>query len=390
MSISHGFRAVTVSIVNPDPARAGADVAEELLAELGQAPDLVLMFASAALAPQEVLDGFYSKLPATVRLIGCSSYAEVNNEEALSHSVTAMGFLLGPVEARVVRGEPGPGQAVGEALAAQLADFEPSLLIVLPDVLTVNIAQLLHGLQGKLGRTLPIIGGAPADMGTITLTHQFRDREVFPGGVVALALRGPLRVATAAHSGYTQFGSERTITRTEGARIREIDGQSAVAAYLDALGPRASDLTSARIEHPLGIVRHRGAERRPDDAPLIRIVFGVQPETDSLVLGSDIEEGTVVRMTRGSRDNLLAAADVACSQVAAQVAHPTAAFVFDCISRKVVLGTRYKEEIRAAFAHIPEGVPRIGFYTFGEVSPVHGVAMHHESTFTLAFLVVEP
>jgi hypothetical protein len=110
VSISHGFRAVTVSIVNPDPARAGADVAEELLAELGRAPDLVLLFASAALAPQAVLDGFYSVLPAAVRLIGCSSYAEVNSEEALSHSVTAMGFLLGPVEARVVRGEPGPGQ----------------------------------------------------------------------------------------------------------------------------------------------------------------------------------------------------------------------------------------------------------------------------------------
>ena len=65
------------------------------------------------------------------------------------------------------------------------------------------------------------------------------------------------------------------------------------------------------------------------------------------------------------------------------------AFLFDCMSRKVVLGTRYKEELRAVFADIPPEVPRIGFYTFGEVSSVQGVAMHHESTFTLAYIVVE-
>ena len=68
---------------------------------------------------------------------------------------------------------------------------------------------------------------------------------------------------------------------------------------------------------------------------------------------------------------------------------PSAAFVFDCTSRKVVLGTRYKEEIRAAFAAIPADIPKIGFYTFGEVCPVDGVAKHHESTFTLAFLTVD-
>ena len=381
------FKAVTVSIVHDDPTRAGVDAAQELLDELGRAPDLVLLFASAALAPQAVLDGLYSVLPATVRLIGCSSYAEINNDEALTHSVTAMGILLGPLTARIVRGEPGPGAAVGEAMAAALADFDPALLLLLPDVLTVNVAHLLEGLQSRLGRTLPIIGGAPADMGAIAATHQFCDRQVFPGGVVGLALHGPLRVATAADSGYTLFGSERTVTRASGVKIHAIDGQSAVQAYLDALGPRASELPGAMIEHPLGIVGARGY--RPGQAPLIRIVFAVQPDQDALVLGADIEEGTVIRMTRGSRDGLLAAAANACSQVASRAPRPSAAFLFDCISRKVVLGTRYKEEIRAAYASIPADTPKIGFYTFGEVCPVDGVARHHESTFTLAFLMVD-
>lgn len=383
------FKAVTASIVNPDPFQAGADVAQELLDELGQAPDVVLMFISAAVEPQAVLGGFYSVMPATVRLVGCSSFAEINNEEALTHSVTAMGMRLGPLELRVIRGEPGPGQAIGEAIAAELKDFEPTLLIVLPDVLTIKIGPLLQGLQAGLGANMPIIGGAPADMGAVVATRQFRDREVFPGGVVGLALKGPLRVVTAALSGYSLFGSERKVTRAAGSKIREIDGHGALQLYLEYLGPRAAEMGTAMIEHPLGIVKGRGSQPAEDTALLIRMVYGVDAAEGALVLGNEIEEGTAIRMTRGTRDDLLAAATTACRQVAAGAPTPAAALVFDCISRKLVLGTRYKEEIRGAFADVARGVPRIGFYTFGEVSPVQGVAMHHESTFTVAFLVVE-
>jgi hypothetical protein len=382
------FQAVTVSIVNPDPFRAGADAAQELLDELGRAPDVVVLFASAALDPRAVIDGFYDVMPAAVRLVGCSSFAEINGEEALTHSVTAMGLRLGPLEMRVVRGEPGPGREVGAAMAAELASFEPSLLVVLPDVFSLRIGQLLQGLQDGLGQGFPIVGGAPADMGEAVQTHQFLDRAVFTGGVVGLALKGPLRVVTAAHSGYSLFGDERTVTKSAGARVVEIDGQNAVGMYLEYLGPRAGELPGAMIEHPLGIVV-RGERHREEAALLIRMVYGVDQGGEGLILGNDIEEGTVIRMTRGTRDELLAAARTACRQVAERAPRPAAAFVFDCISRKVVLGARYKEEIAGAFAGVAEGVPRVGFYTFGEVSPVDGVAMHHESTFTVAFLVVE-
>ena len=57
---------------------------------------------------------------------------------------------------------------------------------------------------------------------------------------------------------------------------------------------------------------------------------------------------------------------------------------FSCFSRKQVLGPRYKEECAAAFARLPPGLPKLGFYTFGELSPYDGATTHHESTFTVA------
>jgi hypothetical protein len=52
----------------------------------------------------------------------------------------------------------------------------------------------------------------------------------------------------------------------------------------------------------------------------------------------------------------------------------------------VVLGASYRDEVAGAFALLPPTLPKFGFYTFGELSPVAGQTEHHESTFTLALL----
>ena len=79
-------------------------------------------------------------------------------------------------------------------------------------------------------------------------------------------------------------------------------------------------------------------------------------------------------------------ADEAGAKVCAALPRPTIAFFFDCMARKIVLGPRYKDELRATFARLGPDVPKVGFYTFGELSPVEGTTMHHEETFTIALL----
>jgi small ligand-binding sensory domain FIST len=94
------LRAATVSTVHEDAFTAGRDAAIDLLAELGRAPDLVILFSSAKYDAARVLEGVHSRLPAAVPLVGCSAYAEVDAEQALTSSVVAMGLVLEGIEVR--------------------------------------------------------------------------------------------------------------------------------------------------------------------------------------------------------------------------------------------------------------------------------------------------
>ena len=91
-------------------------------------------------------------------------------------------------------------------------------------------------------------------------------------------------------------------------------------------------------------------------------------------------------MTRATKEDVIAGAGYATERVMSSMPGPSLAFFFDCAARKMVLGRRYKQELSSPIEQIGERVPKIGFYTYGELSPVQGVTMHHEVTFTIALL----
>jgi len=385
------IQAATVSIVHDDARSAGRDAAQELLLELGAAPAAVLLFASARYDQAEVLAGFAGELPPSTKIVGCSSYAEINAEEALTGSVTAMGLRLTGVafETFKIDGAGADSLAVGRAFGAQVKAFAPDLLLLFPDGLKMNGTQFLLGLQEVVGRALPIIGGMAADTGTFTGTFEYHGRELISGGAVGLGLKGRVQVVTAAKAGWLPVGARRTCTRVEGGKaILELDGRPALHLYKEYLGDRADEMPAVGIEFPLGIVGGvHGTQRLPEGEGLllVRAVIGVDEERKALLCVGDVPAGAEVCMTRAGKEDLIQAADAAADAACAAMPEPALAFVFDCMGRKLVLGARYKDELKKSFALL-RGVPTIGFYTYGELSPVQGVTMYHDETFTLALV----
>lgn len=385
------LRAATVSTSHDDAFTAGRDAATELLADLGRAPDLVLLFSSARYDAARVLEGVHSRLPAGVPLVGCSSYAEIDGEQARTSSVTAMGLLLDGVELRTfhVAGRGVDSFAAGREVGEGLKGFAPSLVITFPDVLDMNATQFLLGLQDTLGQETPIVGGASADDGAFRATYQFHGRSVSSGGAVGVALKGRLAVATAARSGYTPIGAMHTSTRVENGNVLlEIDGHAALDIYRNYLGERAAQMPAVSIEFPIGVVGGIvGTQRQADDSLLlVRAIFKVDEARGALILGGDIPQGATIRVTRATKQDVVRGAEEATVQALDTMPDPEIALIFSCMSRKSVLGPRFAEECRASFAKLPEGLPKSGFYTFGELSPVQGVTMHHESTYTIVLL----
>ena len=387
------IRAAVAAVVVDDAEQAAHDAAEQMLDELGNEPDLVLVFAAGQFAPDKVLAGLLSRLSPRTQLVGCSSDTEVDSRGALRHSVEVVGLSLNGIEARTFQVPSGENESRGRAAASMLGSAEPNAIVALPDVLESNGTRFLLGLQSSVGKHVPIVGGAPSVSGDVAKTYTFRNRVCAMGGAAGFALYGPVEVAAGARSGYTPVGTPKTITKVDQTAILEFDGQPALDGYLEYVGATWNDDVNTTTEFPLGVIEGPFGMQKQSDGPvkLVRGVFRMDRERRALILGGDLPEGAVVRVLRASHDDVLQGAAEATQLALDQLANkPDLALVFSCISRRAVLGPRFREECRVAFSKLPTDVPRGGFYTFGELSPLGGATVHHESTFTIALFRAIP
>jgi len=385
------MQAKTVSIVHEQSREAGRDAADELIDELGCQPDLVLAFVTSSLDPNEVLAGLWSGLDESVRLVGCSSFAEIGANEAMSDSVTLMGIVFDQVEWKLFKLDAvgDSSNAAGRKLGDQIAGFDPKIVMVLPDGVVANTMKFVNGMQEALGASCPIVGGLASEGLTFERTYQFLDREVIEGGAVALALRGPIRVATAAGSGFQPVGVTRTATGVvDDKYIHTLDGESAVELYKEFLGPDATERPSLGLEFPLAIVHEAGSDYMASDerSQVIRAVRSLDEERGAIECAGDVYEGAKLRMTRATKEDLIAAATNAVGQAKRDLPNAQLCLMFNCAGRKIVLGGRYQSEIAAALDKLGDDIPRIGFYTYGEIAPIEGTNMYHDETFTLALV----
>lgn len=390
MTSTAKITAKTASIVHVDAREAGLEVAEELVEQLGRPPQLLLAFVSAALDPERALAGLREGIPGA-HVVGCSSYAEIDSHTALSGSVTAMGLCFEGIEFRTFAHATGhePFEA-GASFARDVASFSPNLLILFSDGLAYNSTRLLRGIQSVLGDQFPIVGGIAADDAKFERTYQLHDDRCLTGAVVGVALKGPVELVTAARCGWRGVGATRTATKVvDGNVLLELDGLPALDIYREFLGDRWAEMPVVAVEFPVGIVGGElGSQRMADSGEviLLRAIKAIDESRHAIVFGGDLPEGARLRMTRASKDDVIAGANTAGDDVIANMSAPDLALVFDCMARKIALGPRYKDELRHTFARLGSDVAKVGFHTFGELSPVGGVTMHHDETFTIALI----
>ena len=68
----------------------------------------------------------------------------------------------------------------------------------------------------------------------------------------------------------------------------------------------------------------------------------------------------------------------------------TLAIAISCVGRRLVLGERTEEETEATLDVLPDGTQQIGFYSYGEISPLSsGRCDLHNQTMTLTTISEE-
>ena len=371
-----------------DPVRAGEQAIRQ--AVTGDAPALVVVFASTAHDLAQVARGIRSQVPQQVPLVGCSTAGEIVGTGPRDASVAVMVFGGGfTVRVASADGLAEDSRRAGENVATELtrrnatARTEHHVVLLLSDGLAGDQQALVAGVYRVTGSTVPLVGGCAGDDLRMHQTYQLvgdvdGDR-VLTGSVVAVWLGSDAPFGIGVQHGWNRIGAPLVVSHSEGNTVYGLDDQPALDLYLRLLdAPAAAHhdqaaFTRFSLSHPLGI------SSRSQDA--VRFVAGADYQARSLTLLAPAPAGGLAWLMGGDVGSVLSATDAACESALAQLGDhpPRGLLAFDCIARREVLGENTGDEV-ARIVGRGSSAPVIGFYTYGEIARTRGISGFHNQT----------
>jgi hypothetical protein len=345
---------------------------------------LVLVFAAPEVAADPApLVELAAAFPQSV-IVGCSTSGEIAGSHVndLSISVAVARFEHTRLRrAFTPIANAADSHAAGARLAAQLADDDLRAVFVLSDGLCVNGTPLVAGLREGLEASVVITGGLAGDGSRFARTWVLDRAQPEANHICAVGFYGDrLRVGHGCDAGWSDFGPERRITRALGNVLYELDDKPALELYRTYLGDRAEGLPGTALLFPLAVRRDAGE-------PLVRTILGIDEAEQSLTFAGDMPQGGIARLMRANTDRLIGSAGVASRQATGTFTHDDDALVISvsCVGRRLVLGERTEEEVETVFAGAPPRSAHVGFYSYGEISPLTdgGVSELHNQTMTV-------
>lgn len=348
---------------------------------------LVLAFAAPELAddPRPFTE-LSAAFPQSV-IAGCSTSGEIAGTTVsdMSISVAVARFEHSQLRRAFTSvSNAADSSAAGIRLAQQLAGEDLRAVFVLSDGLHVNGTPLVESLTRHLPQGVVIAGGLAGDGDRFERTWVL-DREGPRGqGICAIGFYGArLHVGHGCEGGWSDFGPERLITRSEGNVLFELDGKPALELYKTYLGERAQGLPGTGLLFPLSV--RRAGQAHGD--PIVRTILGMDEAQQSLTFAGDMPQGAVARLMRANMDKLIDSAGKAASAAARDAPDGQDALVISvsCVGRRLVLGERTEEEVEIVEDCAPRHGAHVGFYSYGEISPLlpGAVSDLHNQTMTV-------
>jgi hypothetical protein len=369
--------------------RLGVGWLAPLPSHLDSADTLVLAFGASEYAQHPLpLTELATAFPRSV-LVGCSTAGEIAGAQVSDASLSVAVAQFAHTRLRRALTEvagPADSRAAGERLGAQLAGEGLRAVFVLSDGLNVNGTPLVEGLAGALPPGVAISGGLASDGDRFASTWVLDGARPAPRCISAVGLYGTrLHVGHGYEGGWSDFGPERHITRSEGNILYELDGKPALDLYKTYLGKLAAGLPGTALLFPLAIRRHDGSDA------LVRTILGIDEAQQSLTFAGDMPEGAIARLMRTNSDRLIDSASQAVQQATHDLSADAAPLVIaiSCVGRRLILGQRTEEEVETVVDGAPPRARHVGFYSYGEISPAHGrdaVSELHNQTMTVTVL----
>jgi len=346
--------------------------------------NLVLCFSSKKnLALQSnIYASLKEKFPGS-EIVICSTAGEIYQREVFDDSivVTAIQFEKTQVFSNAVSVDDYSNTyTAGIALAKKFSKDKLAYLLIISDGSKVNGSDLVKGLSSQTANQVLITGGLAGDGANFRSTLVGLNESPKEGRIVAIGLYGDdIQVTHGSQGGWDIFGLEKRVTNASGNVLLELEDQNALELYKKYLGPASDDLPGSALLFPLSVIIP-GANK-----PIVRTILSINEEDKSMTFAGDIPVGSKVRFMKANFDRLTQAAAEAAVVAAFEQRRPNFSLLISCIGRKLVLGDKTVEEVKAVSNQFDNQVILSGFYSYGEISPFNdgGKCQLHNQTMTI-------
>ncbi len=283
----------------------------------------------------------------------------------LSDATASFGVGVGGLVSRDARGA--GRRAVADAIAPlpPLTGDRRRTFIVFADTVLGNAAEVLRGGVQEAGAGGLWVGGGAGDNLGHVRTAQLGLGRAWHDRVVVVAIDAPLAFGVGIQHGWRPYGPPAMITRAHDDVAVELEDEPAFEVYRKTAAIRGDEVDEELFRefattHPLGIPQASGEH-------VIRDPLALSPDGGLRCVG-EVPDRAIVRVMQGERLDLVRAAHTAATAARAGVeGSPGGGIVFDCVSRRRVLGDAVSDELRAIQVGLGSGVPLMGCLTFGEI-----------------------
>lgn len=383
------FRSASTRMVQSK--RAITECMEAALGTKTDDCDLVIIHASLGHDYQELASQARLLAPGA-RVVGASCCGIVGSE-GVSESMKDVAIMTvkGRSELAVAHVDGIDGDNAFEKcsdLARQLKAANPGVNMVYFLASGIDIAndRCIAGFESVLGPQVTIFGATSSDNMRGLVSYQIVDNRVYEHAAYAVGFADPtLSVDTQASHGFVAVGEPLIVTKSQGHRILELNGQPAWKEYTSRLGLPESATCGDSI--PVGAL----AEKLPaalaqeyGNDHILRVVTKRDPATGAMYYATLCPEGTELWLTVRDEPRIFADMERIMGQFTQRSggAKPVAVFHADCLARGRFLFNRImKEELvsRMQFPFSTNGVvpPWLGMYGFGEFARLGGANTYH-------------
>lgn len=277
----------------------------------------------------------------------------------------------------------------GQALIKSLPQDGLKHVFVLSDGQDVNGTELVQGMNAALPAHVQVTGGLAGDDARFECTLVGLNNPPTKKMIAAIGFYGDgLHISCGSQGGWSPFGPERTVTKSDKNVLYELDGRSALDLYKSYLGELSKELPGSALRFPLSIkLPENSNQAGGSDRYLVRTILAVNESDQSMTFAGNLPEGSTARLMKSNAENLIDGALEAakiCKEIGPDFPKTQLSIMVSCVGRKLVLDQLVEEEVELASDEL--GRPaNTGFYSYGEICPLAGnsSAELHNQTMTI-------